>query len=563
MNIYNVFKSKSKIFYSFLVLLGIVNSITYTGLLILINNSISNHTLFDNAKYNAPLFFGVIVISAICSKIFQYYVVKLTNDILFKFEMEVLEKLRHAEFEAFEQLGVEKVFTAISDTRVLGKIPETFINAFNSAIIVLCCMGYMFINSPIGGVFILGVIVFLLLVYLKRNKGIETELNKLRDLQNDYYRYLNDMLQGFKEIKMGLKRSENIFNTCLRTNRVTGKRLGETTAIKYLDNELMGRYSWYIILGLVMYLLPVITDVKTGMVSTFIVTILYLIGPVGTLITLVPFYTSVKIAMERLKKYEDTMSTITERDISYNSALDFNGDFQSLRFEQLTYEYAAKESEKPFVVGPINLEIRKGEVIFIVGGNGSGKSTFIHLLTGLYKPVAGHIYYNENKILLENYPYYSNKLSVIFTQNHLFNENYDEFNLSSSNPTLRAHIGEMQLSKIVVFDDDNNRIHHELSKGQQKRLAMVYALMEERDVLVLDEWAAEQDPVFRAYFYKVFLKKLRAMGKTIIAVTHDDAYFSCADRILKFDYGNICYDRQTNGDIVVAEGSELLIPFLT
>jgi cyclic peptide transporter len=539
MNIYKAFKSKSTTFYVLLILLGAANSVMYSGLLILINNSITKRTLFFDSKYNMAVYFLIVTLSFVCSKIFQTYIVRLSTEILFKFEIEVLQKLRYAEYEDFEKLGDEKVYTAISDTKVLSRIPETFINLFNASIIALCCLGYMFFVSVTGGFFILSMMIALLLIYLRRNKSIEIKLNKLRDLQNSYYRYLSDLLSGFKELKLGIKRNENLFEKYLYKNKIEDRNLGVTTAIRYLDNELLGSYSWYIILGLIMYVLPLVVKINMSQTSTFIITILYLMGPVATLISTVPFYTRVKIALERLNRYENFTSSRMKGNITYDNAFDIHEAMYLLRFDNVVYEYKDAENETSFVIGPINIEIIRGEILFIVGGNGSGKSTFINLLTGLYKPVSGHIYFNDQEIEYENYPYYSNKISAIFTNNHLFKENYEEFDLTSINSKLETYIEDMHLSDIIKLDIKNNKISHKLSKGQQKRVAMIYALMEEREILVLDEWAAEQDPAFRAYFYRVILKELKKMGKTVVAVTHDDAYFDCADRRIKFDYGQI------------------------
>jgi ABC-type siderophore export system fused ATPase/permease subunit len=319
-NIYKVFKSKSTTFYCLLILLGAANSVMYSGLLILINNSITKHTLFYDNKYNMAVYFLIISLSFVCSKVFQTYIVRLSNDILFKFETGVLEKLRYAEYEAFEKLGTEKIYTAIGDTKVLSRIPEMFINVFNAAVIALCCLGYMFYISIVGGFFILAMMGALLVIYLGRNKRIEGQLNKLRDLQNYYYKCLNDLLSGFKELKLGIKRNESLFNNYLYKNKIEERDLGVTTAIKYLDNELLGSYSWYIILGVIMYVLPMIVTMSMSQTSTFIITILYLIGPVSTLITAVPFYTRTKIALERLNQYEKDVSINIKSQIKYNDA---------------------------------------------------------------------------------------------------------------------------------------------------------------------------------------------------------------------------------------------------
>ena len=77
----------------------------------------------------------------------------------------------------------------------------------------------------------------------------------------------------------------------------------------------------------------------------------------------------------------------------------------------------------------------------------------------------------------------------------------------------------------------------DLSTGQKKRLAIVVTLLEDREILVFDEVAADQDPQFRKYFYEKMLPRLREQGRTVVAVSHDDRYFHVGDRVVKMEYG--------------------------
>ena len=79
----------------------------------------------------------------------------------------------------------------------------------------------------------------------------------------------------------------------------------------------------------------------------------------------------------------------------------------------------------------------------------------------------------------------------------------------------------------------------QLSSGQRKRLALVTAYLEDRPCYLFDEWAADQDPEFKRIFYTTLLQDLRARGKAVIVITHDDAYFHCADRVIKLVDGNV------------------------
>lgn len=535
---------KSRYFIVFIVLLGIVNSILNSGLLMFINKTISQEPVPFFPGHGGTVFLVIILTSLIVSQRFQVFMIRLTNDILFEFEVSILQKLRYASFEDFEKLGKEKVYTAISDSRVLANVPQLFINSFNSLIMVLCCLGYMFWISPAGGLVVLGVLITLLVVYLLRNKRAEKDLNELRDLQNSYYVYLSDLLEGFREVKMSIKRNDTIFNRFLLKNRIKSKAISINTSVRYMNNELTGSYSWYIVLGVIMFILPQIFHFPIGQVSSFMIIILYLIGPVAGLITFIPIVTRVKIALNRLNEYETLLDANTKGKIMHGDMQDINSSFQQLEFRNVTYEYFDREKKKTFMLGPLNVTLRRGEKIFITGGNGSGKTTFVKLLTGLYRPSSGEILLNGHLINDKNLPYYRDQISAIFTDNYLFEENYNEFDLNKRNAKLAAYIEVMKLTDIIRANETDYELTRSLSQGQRKRLAMIMALMESRQIMVLDEWAAEQDPQFRAYFYRKILPFLTDNNKTIIAITHDDNYYDLAGRIIKFDYGKIVSDEK-------------------
>ncbi|MRX41222.1 cyclic peptide export ABC transporter [Flavobacterium sp. LC2016-23] len=541
---------RSKKALGFMLVLGVFNSILNAGLLIFINNTIMKQPIPFFPQYDWALFIAIILASLVCSRFFQTYMIKLTNTLLFDFEIMILKKLRMASYQDFEEIGNEKIYTAINDTKVLGSIPEVFMNAFNSLIVILCCFGYLFYISPVGAGLVVAAMVLLLVFYLVRNNAIEKDLNERRDLQNAYYQYLADMLYGFKELKMGITRSNNIFSKFLVKNRLKGKDIAIDTSIKYMDNELTGYYSWYIILGIVMFVLPVYFNISTEKTTAFLVTILYLIGPVAVLITLIPTYTMVKISIERLNLIEQMLDPIQDRIVP--SKLVNELPFEEIRLENVTYFYNDEERNQKFYLQPVNLTIKKGEIIFVTGGNGSGKSTFGNLLTGLYKPYEGAIYFNGQKIDSGQLMYYSDKIAAVFTTNYIFSENYDEFELKENTGELKAHIDMMKMQEVLHLDEERNVYDKNLSKGQQKRLALIYALLEEKEIIILDEWAAEQDPGFRKYFYEEILPKLKEQGKTIIAITHDDEYFDRATRVIKFNFGKIVSDKNSIPDFTAS-----------
>lgn len=187
-----------------------------------------------------------------------------------------------------------------------------------------------------------------------------------------------------------------------------------------------------------------------------------------------------------------------------------------------------------FEVGPLDLNIRQGEVLFIVGGNGSGKSTLLKLLTGLYPPSGGSMTLDGATIGPETYQTYRELFSAIFADFHLFRKLYGLE--SPDEQKIRELLREMELTRKTRYAD-RRFSDIDLSSGQRKRLAYIAALLEDKPIYVFDEWAADQDPIFRKYFYNNLIGDLRTMGKTVIAVSHDDRYFNRADRVLKMEEG--------------------------
>lgn len=536
MNFTSALKSKSSLFYGALIALGIVNSFVYSGILVFINQTIAQKPVPYLAGLEGPAFVIMLLASFFSNRLFRFYTVRLTNDILFEYETMILQKVKQASFSAFEKLGTEKVYTIIGDIRLLSRTPELLIEALNSAIIIVCGLGFLFVSSAANAIVVVGVMLALLVIYLIRNRRIEQDLTALRSLQDNYYCYLHDLLGGFRELKMNQQRNENLYNQYLRANLAASHWLNVETANRYTDNELIGTYSWYIIMGLIMFGLPFLIGLTAGQVAAFVITILYLMRPVAILVGGLPFYNNAKIAIARIQSFSADLSQPHRMGVKTELVNPEPVSFDSVWFRHVTYEYTDESSQRTFSLGPINLSIRQGDITFVTGGNGSGKSTFVNLLIGLVKP-------DQGVILLDNEPLHAaneaNLVSVVFTNPYLFSENYDGFSLSPDNERLQRYIRWLHMEDVVTMLKDKALLSNKLSKGQQKRLALIYALMEERPILVLDEWAAEQDPEFRAYFYEELLPILKQAGKTIIAVSHDDAYFHCADRLLKFDFGQV------------------------
>jgi putative ATP-binding cassette transporter len=188
-------------------------------------------------------------------------------------------------------------------------------------------------------------------------------------------------------------------------------------------------------------------------------------------------------------------------------------------------------------VGPLDLELRPGELLFVVGGNGSGKTTMAKLLTGLYAPEGGQLLWNGAAVTDQNREAYRNTFSAIFADFHLF-ENLRGVPSEELTGAVEEYLRLFSLEKKLQIVDGRFSTTS-LSTGQRKRLAMLVALLEDRPFYLFDEWAADQDPEFREVFYRKLLPELAARGKGVVVITHDDRFFHLAHRVIKLEYGRL------------------------
>jgi putative ATP-binding cassette transporter len=202
------------------------------------------------------------------------------------------------------------------------------------------------------------------------------------------------------------------------------------------------------------------------------------------------------------------------------------------------YRYPGDGGESGFDVGPIDLQLYRGELVFLVGGNGSGKSTLARLLTGLHRPSAGEIRLDGQPVQAEQWQAYRQLFASVFTDFHLFARLLGPLGQEVDESLVGRWLDQLRLSHKIRFSA-GRLAGTRFSQGQRKRLALLLAMLEDRDILILDEWAADQDPLFRRLFYRELLPQLKAAGKTILAITHDDHYFDQADRLLKMDGGRL------------------------
>ncbi|UWY30358.1 cyclic peptide export ABC transporter [Flavobacterium sp. TR2] len=529
----------------YLLLYAIPNTILSFGIIYIMNNVISGKEGFLT-DYMGIVFVSVVIYTYLLNIIFQKRINKYSFEMLYENEKKIFDKILKAPLIALEKMGSQRFYTAIEDLRVFSSFPEVVTHTINSLLMVLLCMIYLFTLSTAAALVVIVLIILIAVFYLVVINTMSQKVGNLRKFNEHYYKYVDDVIKGFKGFKLSGQRRENLMNAHLSPNRESAKGLDFKINYVFLSINLISQYGLYLVIGVILFLLPELNILKREDVISYVVIILFIAGPINNLINMQNVYTRLTVANARIKKFMSDFDTAPVTLDNKNVPVE---SFSSLEFNNLSFAYDSDTMEKSFALGPINTSIKKGETIFIIGGNGSGKSTFINILTGLYQPSEGEMILNE--AATNSSTATQNLIAAVFTDNHIFSHNYDNYSLEK-NEEYQKLLKIMELDK-VVLDDKEESARRSFSKGQSKRMSMILALLENKPILVLDEWAADQDPHFRKYFYENLLPKLKEEGKTIIAVTHDDAYFKYADRIIKFDYGQIVKDFKVDDNVVSTE----------
>ncbi len=492
-----------------------------------------------DSSFRYLLMFGVALAAILAAKRYSLRATNLlTESIVERIRLRITDKIRRADLQFFERTGSTQFFSLLTkETQTISSTAGVAINAASSLVMLVVSFGFIAYLSPTAFVLTMIAIGTGVIAYRVSLEAAAPQMRETIRIENTYFDLIHHLLAGFKELKMNAVKNRDFYDNHLqplseklRTHKVSTNNLFVTTTI-------ITHGAFYALLGVVIFILPRVASVEQGTVMKISAVILFTFGPLLEVIGVIPFVAQAGAAIHALETMEKNLDTQLGETVPVNfGETPAPWALRELEAQDLVFSYPDEAGVPGYTVGPINLKIQAGEIIFLMGGNGSGKSTFLKLLTGLYVPRSGRLLVNGQTVTAGQLPRFRNLFSIIFTDFHLFDRLYG---LSS--------IDDAQLNQLLADMDIANKTsyyegrfsHLQLSTGQRKRLALIVAVLEQKPILVCDEWAADQDPQFRKHFYEVILPELKGQGKTIIAATHDDHYFHAADRLLKMEYGQI------------------------
>lgn len=456
---------------------------------------------------------------------------RVVNDI----RIRLIAKVRHSELARIERLVPSDVLTTIAkEPMTISNLAPGFVAAGQATLLLLFVTGYVAYLSITALALTAMAAFFAISIFLRRAERLRTRLRQTAEQDAEVFEGLDDLLSGFKEVKMSSPRGDALAQAVEHLSE-EATALKQETARSSAGEFVFAQSTFYILLATVVFVVPAFSTVESADIVKITTAILFLIGPISMIVQAIPALATANSSMERLLALDEQLSgaaaapavTQMKRPPTVRP---------ELRLEGVTFTYAGGGSGESFTVGPIDFQARAGEIVFITGGNGSGKTTLMKLMCGLYRPDAGRIVLGDTGLSPTSETWFRDQISIIFSDFHMFRRLYG---LGEQNPErITALLREMQIDdKTAIVGDAFTTVN--LSTGQRKRLALIITLLEDKPVMIFDEWAADQDPSFRKKFYEEILPGLKAKGKVIVCVTHDDRYFDVADRRLKMEFGRI------------------------
>jgi putative pyoverdin transport system ATP-binding/permease protein len=489
-----------------------------------------------NTGRNALLFVVIMAIYAVSQWKLYSTATEEIEKILDRVRIRVADKVRRCDLMPMERLGQTVIYAGLTkDAQTVSQAGTLVIMSAQAAVLVVFTALYVAYLSLVAFVLTAGVAVMTSVLHLRRARRMSLAIHDLSVRENDLFDSLRHFLDGFKEVRMSRARSDDLFAHFSAISADTTARKCRTHG-EIAQTFIFSQMSFYALLGVVVFLVPRFSQTHAGPVVNITAAVLFLMGPITTLVGTVPNLAIADAAVDNLASLEAALDKALSEGFDTPAP---RTAFQEIEFEDVVFHYDATERGDAFSVGPINLSLKAGETVFVAGGNGSGKSTFLKLLTALYHPHQGVIRIDGKILRPDTGESYRSLFSTVFTDYHLFDRLYGL--LDASQEAIDRAIEYVELTgKTQVVDGRFETL--ELSGGQRKRLALLVSLLEDRPIYVFDEMAADQDPAFRRKFYEEILPTLRRSGRTVVAVTHDDKYFGATDRLLKMEEGRIACD---------------------
>nr|WP_274602004.1 cyclic peptide export ABC transporter [Pseudoalteromonas sp. S16_S37] len=518
-------------YFAFTLPMGILLGVISMHVLQIINDALTSGV--ETIEYSAQQFFITIGVLLGLGVLNEFVKIRLVVNASRDIHSRLVDKVLDSSYEKVESIGLPKVNATLSkDVDTAIKFFQVLPQMVANVSIIVCAIAYMAYLSLTALMYVFALIAFAGLSFTVIILLSRKYLQNIRECADTLMEHYEAIVKGKKELSLDSKRQRYVRTDIRGTlEKLRKNNRGALTLFGMLEH--WGQFILFAILGVILYYLGMTLGLEKTVVVGYILTLLFILEPIEQVTQASTDLMEAKVAFKKIESLELSDEVVDEK--QEVAAL---GSNLNLQLSNITYQYAAQvESEKGFKIGPIDCEFKAGEATFIIGGNGSGKSTLFKMLAGLYNPTDGTIEYGDIPVDINNIASYRECVSLIAADFWVFkhilvNDSTEDEKL------LQQLVSLLKLDKAVEIIE-GKWSKTTLSQGQRKRLALIQSYIEHKPIVLLDEWAADQDPVFKKVFYEEIVPSLKAQGKVVIIVSHDDNYYHTADRLMELRDGQL------------------------
>lgn len=487
----------------------------------------------------AALFFVFCIVIFVTRTYSQLLLSWIAIDATSDLRIEYYEAILAAPVASLEKVGASRLIASITtDVRAIvqgaQRLPDLLISFVT---IVGMLLFLLYLNSGIF-YFVCKAIVFGALTFQVPMLAGTRFFRRVRNKVDELHEAIRGNIFGVKELKLSESRRTDYLTQVLCKVEDDVRRANKRGLTILRSAMNYGDMVSFFVIGFVAFVFLNYHAVTQQELLAAIMVLLYIAAPISMVLGAIPDIVTANVSLVKVEKLFADLPT--ENIDAHVAAL---APWRQLRFQNISYHHSGPPGEEGFIVGPLSFVVNKGQATFIVGGNGSGKSTLGKLITSHYLPTGGSVFLDERELGRGSINSFRNQVSAIWTDYFLFDRLLGHTRAVDAS-LIGKYLERLQLEqKVNLMAGRFSTLA--LSDGQRKRLALLVSFLEDKQLYVFDEWAADQDPEFKAVFYHEILPHLKAQDKAVVVITHDDRYFDVADRILTLENGQLREQRVT------------------
>ncbi|MEL0621261.1 multidrug ABC transporter permease/ATP-binding protein [Psychrobacter proteolyticus] len=539
------------------ILLNLVNAAVSVGIIAYINHTFISQPVFDTLSWLSLTQFSLLVLLLLVTTFLsQYALTRLGHRFVYELRTKLVKQIIDTTVPQIDHLGSARLLASLSSdiqsiTVAFVRMPE-LVQGIILSVGVGLYLGWLSLPLLFIVMFWIVMTIWISTILVKH---VYTHLTELREINDALYQDYQSIIEGRKELALNQHRAEKLYTDDFLAHAKSYEKTVTKSDTFHLSAVNWSNIMMFASIGIV-FAVANYLDIPMGVATTFSLTILFMQSPLLHAVGAYPTLQTAQVALEKIQSLE-----LAEHQPSFATDT-VAQDWQSITLNNINYRYvgSSNSSNAPDtavndnaqnsdnsdnnqnpannILKSVNLTLQRGDVVFLIGANGSGKSTLAKIITGIFTPTTGTVQVDGQSVNSENNADFRQLFSAIFSDQHLFKQLIGYEGNDPDAALVSDWLHKLNLQEKVSVSD-HKLSTDKLSQGQRKRLAMLIAVAEQKDILLLDEWAADQDPAFRRVFYQTLIPELKAMGKTLFIISHDDGYFEHADRLLLMKEGRL------------------------